>query len=93
MRSLKESRRKCAGTPPFAEHDIPVLIAAGLLNPLGNPPTNAVKYFGTVEILAMAGESAILDKIRSKVYEYWRGKNSGNPKPHIARNGEARKAK
>jgi hypothetical protein len=64
----------------LAEHDIPVLIAAGLLKPLGNPPSNAVKYFGTVEVLEMAGERAVLNKIRSAVYQYWRGKNAANAK-------------
>ena len=74
----------------LAEHDIPLLIAAVLLKPLGNPPSNAVKYFGTVEVLEMAGESAILNKIRSTVYQYWRGKNAGNAKPHRSRNGRTR---
>ena len=77
----------------LAEHDIPVLIAVGLLKPLGNPPANAVKYFSTVEILATAGESSILDKIRSTVYEYWRAKNSGNSKPRFGRNGRGRRVK
>jgi hypothetical protein len=74
----------------LAEHDIPVLIAAGLLKPLGNPPSNAVKYFGTVEILEMAGESAFLNKIRSTVYQYWRSKNADNAKPHRSRNSHTR---
>jgi hypothetical protein len=74
----------------LGEHDIPVLIAAGLLKPLGNPPSNAVKYFGTVEVLEMAGESAILNKIRSTVYQYWRDKNADNAKPRRSRNGHTR---
>lgn len=71
----------------LGEHDIPVLIAAGLLNPLGNPPNNAVKYFGTVEILEIAGENAVLNKIRNAVYQYWRGKNADNANPRRSRNG------
>jgi len=67
-----------------------VLIAAGLLKPLGNPPSNAVKYFGTVEVLEMAGESAALNKIRSTVYQYWRGKNADHAKPRRSHNGHAR---
>ena len=74
----------------LAEHDIPVLIAAGLLKPLGNPPANAVKYFSTVEVLEMAGESAVLNKIRSTVYQYWRGKNADNAKPRRSRNSHTR---
>jgi len=71
----------------LAEHDIPVLVRAGLLKPLGNPPSNAVKCFGTVEVLEMAGESAVLNKIRSTVYEYWRGKNTAKSTPSRSRNG------
>src|SRR5438477_6435201 len=36
----------------FQEHDIPTLMAAGLLRPLGKPAQNAPKYFAAVEILA-----------------------------------------
>ena len=85
--------RQIAVLMGLGEHDIPVLIAAGLLKPLGNPPSNAVKYFGTVEVLEMAGESAILNKIRSTVYQYWRGKNADNAKPRRSHNGHARQVK
>lgn len=74
----------------LAEHDIPPLIAAGLLKPLGNPPPNAVKYFGTMEVLEMAGERAILNKIRSTVYQYWRGKNADNARLCRSRDGHTR---
>lgn len=74
----------------LAEHDIPVLVRAGLLKPLGNPPPNAVKSFATVQVMELAGELASLNKIRNTVYEYWRGKNacrsdSGRVRP--SRNG------
>lgn len=71
----------------LAEHDMPVLVRTGLLKPLGNPPPNAVKYFCTAQVLEFAGEHAILNKIRSTVYEYWRGKNSANTKSCRSRNG------
>ncbi len=47
----------------FQPHDIPVLVAARLLKPLGNPPPNGAKFFATVELIALskdrylAGES------------------------------------
>jgi hypothetical protein len=34
----------------FNSHDIPVLVAAGFLKPLGQPAQNAVKYFAAVTI-------------------------------------------
>jgi len=62
-------------------------VRAGLLEPLGNPPPNAVKSFSTVHVLELAGETAILNKIRQTVYEYWRGKNAEQAGQGHSRNG------
>lgn len=35
-------------------HDVPVLVAAKLLRPLGNPPPNGIKFFATAELLELA---------------------------------------
>lgn len=77
----------------LAEHDIPVLVRAGLLKTLGDPPPNAVKSFSTSHVLELAGETAILSKIRSTVYAYWRGKNAEKIRPSRPRNGHARQIK
>ena len=75
----------------LAEHDIPVLVSLRLLEPLGNPPANAVKHFATIQVLELAGEIAQLNKIRNAVYEYWRTKNANKTlagsKPRPALNG------
>ena len=75
----------------LAEHDIPVLVSVGLLEPLGNPPPNAVKHFATVQVMEFAGEIELLGKIRNAVYEHWRNKNarksSAESKPRHSRNG------
>ena len=75
----------------LAEHDIPVLVSLRLLEPLGNPPPNAVKHFATVQVMELAGEIAQLGKIRNAVYEHWRHKNANKSvnasKPRHARNG------
>ena len=57
------------------EHDIPVLVRAGLLKPLGDPPPNAVKFFATVEVLELADDRKALDRICAVLTEYWRDKN------------------
>src|SRR5678816_27720 len=57
------------------EHDIPVLIRAGLLKPLGDPPPNAVKFFATVEVLELADNRQALERICTVLIEYWRDKN------------------
>ena len=55
------------------EHNIPVLVRKGLLEPLGNPPANAVKYFATVEVLELAADIKRLGRIRDVIYEYLAG--------------------
>ena len=64
----------------LAEHDIPMLVGAGLLKPLGDPPPNAVKYFASIQVLELAGEIGRLGKIRNAIYEHWRGKNAAKSK-------------
>jgi hypothetical protein len=73
----------------LAEHDIPVLIGIGLLKPLGDPPPNAVKYFASIQVLELAGETFNLGKIRNAVYEYWRGKNAAKSKSRFSRHGHS----
>src|SRR5690242_12197354 len=46
----------------FQTHDIPVLIAAKLLEPLGKPVPNAPKYFAAVTLDALRSDPAWLDK-------------------------------
>lgn len=58
------------------EHDIPVLIRAGLLKPLGNPPPNAVKYFCAAEILDYAANPNWLSAMCDEIYRFWQNKNS-----------------
>lgn len=57
------------------EHDIPVLVRASLLKPLGDPPPNAVKFFATAEVLELADNRQALDRICAVLTEYWRDKN------------------
>jgi hypothetical protein len=45
----------------FQEHDIPALLAAGLLRPLGKPAQNAPKYFAAVEIFGARRGSSMAD--------------------------------
>ena len=37
----------------FAPHDIPLLVNAGLLKPLGHPPASGTKYFATAMLLKL----------------------------------------
>lgn len=60
----------------FQEHDVPVLVNRGLLQPLGKPAQNARKYFAAVEILALAGDPAWLNKATRILYHHWQEKNA-----------------
>jgi len=57
-------------------HDIPVLVAAKLLRPLGHPPPNGTKYFSTAEVVELTRDRAWLAKITSAVCLHWKTKNA-----------------
>lgn len=63
----------------FAVHDIPVLIRARLLKPLGSPAQNGVKWFSTIEIETLAHDRGWLDKATKAVQAHWRSKNREKP--------------
>lgn len=56
-------------------HDIPVLIAAHLLKPLGNPLANGTKFFSTAAVLETAQDHAWLARMTNAIYERWRDDN------------------
>ena len=56
--------------------DIPKLVAARLLKPLGNPQPNSVKYFAAVEILELAKDRAWLARMTNALSFYWKQKNT-----------------
>ena len=60
----------------FQEHDIPILVARGLLKPLGSPAKNAKKYFSAVEILALAADTNWLSKATKAVNCHWQTQNA-----------------
>lgn len=56
-------------------HDIPILVAARLLKPLGNPLPSSVKFFATVELLTLAKDQAWLNKATAALGKHWAEKN------------------
>ena len=60
----------------FQPHDIPILVGAGLLKPLGNPSKNAVKFFSTVSVQDHAKDLVWLAKATNAIYRYWQIKNA-----------------
>lgn len=81
--SLPPARLDAAQTAAmlgFQAHDIPVLVAAKLLRPLGKPADNGVKYFATAGILALFDNPDWLNKATQRVSEHWVVKNSRKKK-------------
>jgi hypothetical protein len=75
-----------------APHDVPVLVAQGLLTPLGKPVQSSVKYFAKVVLEELEKDVEWLHRARATVQEHWSMKNarrSGNaefsPLPERAR--------
>ena len=65
----------------FQAHDIPVLVANGLLKPLGTPPPNGVKYFAAGDLELLKADRKWLARATDALHRHWRDKNSRKSKP------------
>ena len=70
----------------FAPHDIPVLVSAGLLKPLGHPPASGTKFFATATLLKLRDDINWLARASDAIVRHWQAKNA-----HRARNGHSLK--
>lgn len=68
-------------------HDVPVLVAAKLLKPLGSPPPNCVKFFATLEVLELAKDRSWLAKLTNALNQHWQQKNQRKKEHAAAVNG------
>jgi hypothetical protein len=57
-------------------HDVPILVAASLLKPLGNPPPNSVKFFAASELLELVQDRGWLAKVTNGLNQHWQKKNA-----------------
>ncbi len=64
-------------------HDVPVLVAARLLKPLGNPPPNSVKFFAALEVLEQVRDRNWLARVTNALNQHWQRKNAAK-KNHLA---------
>ena len=56
-------------------HSIAALLAAGLLKPLGDPPTNGIKFFCTAEVQELIKDRSWLAKVTNAIIQYTRELN------------------
>jgi hypothetical protein len=68
----------------FQEHDIPALVRAKLLKPLGSPlANNAPRYFASCELVRLANDVAFLNQATRVIGQYWKRKNSRRTKSQL----------
>jgi hypothetical protein len=70
------------------EHDIPALVNAKLLKPLGNPPANGIKYFATADILESSQDRQWLQRMSTTIYQHWQKRNAHQRKSATASAGD-----
>ncbi len=57
-------------------HDMPILVGARLLKPLGNPPPNGIKFFAAADVLELAKDRTWLVKVTNAVNQDWHKQNA-----------------
>ena len=73
----------------FSPHDIPVLVSAGLLKPLGHPPASGTKFFATATLLKLRDDLNWLSRASDAIVKHWQTKNARKQrncypiKPHL----------
>jgi hypothetical protein len=66
-------------------HDVPILVAARLLKPLGNPLPSSVKYFAASELLEQIQDRTWLAKVTNALNQHWQKRNAA--KKNVQANG------
>ena len=67
---------QAAGYLGVSPHEIPMLMARGLLKPLGHPPPNGQKFFLTATLKELSRDEKWFAKACDAIVEHWRYKNS-----------------
>jgi len=57
-------------------HDVPALVAAKLLKPLGNPAANSVKFFATADLLENLKDRNWLVRVTCTINQHWQKTNA-----------------
>jgi hypothetical protein len=70
-------------------HDIPALVNARLLKPLGNPSQNGAKFFAANDVLEAAKDRSWLVKVTNTISQHWQHQNARkkNVRVNGSRNG------
>jgi hypothetical protein len=63
----------------FHPHEIPMLMGARLLEPLGDPAENGCKYFGIIYLERLKQDISWQAKASNAVVKYWKDRNLQRP--------------
>jgi hypothetical protein len=74
----------------FEPHEIPMLVAAGLLKPLGRPPRNSTKFFATATLEQLRGDEKWLARASDAICGYWRERNARKAANKCRRSGSVK---
>lgn len=72
----------------FTAHDIPVLVSAGLLKPLGHPPMSGTKYFAMATLRELREDVKWLAKASDAIVHHWRVRNAQKKQSITVLNGQ-----
>jgi hypothetical protein len=67
---------QAAGFLGISPHEVPILLARGLLKPLGHPAQNAPKSFLTAKLKELAVDEKWFGKAKDAISEHWHYKNT-----------------
>ena len=65
----------------FDPHEIPMLVTAGLLKPLGHPARNSTKFFATETLEQFRRDEKWLARASDAIANYWRDRNARRQNP------------
>ncbi len=74
----------------FDPHEIPILIGAALLKPLGHPPRNGTKFFATETLEQLRRDEKWLAHASDAICAYWRHRNARKRTDRRRAKGKAR---
>ncbi len=73
----------------FKPEEITLLVAAGLLKPLGHPPRNSTKFFATETLEQLRRDEKWLARASDAICAYWRESNARKRAPGSSGQGKA----
>jgi len=78
------SAAQAAGFLGISPHEVPILLARGLLKPLGHPAPNAPKSFLTAKLKELAEDEKWFGKAKDAISEHWHHKNTRKKRAALA---------